>query len=133
MTIIVKPVSSALGAEVSGVDLREPIDAASIREIRSAWLKYGILIFHDQPINHAQHIAFSRMLGELDNHDSIARIRDKDFHEILPVTNPVRFGKRRPVGQQWHSDLSTTLHPAMGSLLRCEILPPVGGDTMWAN
>lgn len=132
MTIGVMPVSNALGAEVSGLDLREPISNADVQTIRAAWLEHGILIFHDQPLSHAQHIAFSRTLGKLDDHESILT-RDKDYHEILPITNPVRAGKRRPVGQQWHSDLSTTLYPAMGSLLRCEALPPVGGDTMWAN
>jgi taurine dioxygenase len=49
------------------------------------------------------------------------------------VVNQEIAGRRQPVGRQWHSDLSTTLRPARGSLLRSVVIPPVGGDTMFTN
>jgi taurine dioxygenase len=49
------------------------------------------------------------------------------------VTNQEVGGRPQPVGRQWHSDLSTTLRPARASLLRSEVIPPVGGDTMFSN
>ena len=131
--ITVKRLSNALGAEVSGVDLRNPLPEPVVAEIRQAWLDHVILLFRGEPLTHEQHIAFSRQLGALETHDAIPKFRHPDHHEILLVTNFENTGKRLIVGRQWHSDLSTLVQPAMGSLLHCHVAPPVGGDTMFAN
>jgi alpha-ketoglutarate-dependent taurine dioxygenase len=82
-------------------------------------------------------IAFSRRFGELDTHDSLPRDRHPDHPELLLVTNiPKASGApsdSRYTGQQWHSDLSFTSVPSLGSLLRGITIPPVGGDTMFTN
>lgn len=119
MTLSIRRLSAEIGAEIGGVDLSKPIDDATFSRIEQAWRDHLILLFRGQKLTHAQHIAFSRRFGELDDHAAIPKFRDPEFHEILPVTNQVIDGRKQPVGRQWHSDLSTTLRPARGSILRC--------------
>ena len=133
MTIGIRRLSAGIGAEIRGVRIDQPLDGATCEALRQLWMEHVILLFRDQPLTHAQHIAFSRQFGALDDHTAIQNFRDPEYPEILPVTNQFISGRRQPVGRQWHSDLSTTTRPAMGSMLRCEVVPPVGGDTMWAN
>jgi taurine dioxygenase len=137
MPLSFRPLSYSLGAEVIGVDLARPIDDDRFSEIHEAFLQKGILLFRDQKITREQHIAFSRRFGELDRHETLPRDRHPDYPELLLVTNvPKPNGKpsdSKYTGQLWHSDLSFTLVPALGSLLRGIDIPPVGGDTMFAN
>jgi taurine dioxygenase len=133
MPIQVRRLAAGLGAEVLGVDLAKPVDDATFREIEQAWRDHLVLLFRGQKLNHRQHIDFSRRFGALDDHGAIPKFRDPEYHEILPVTNQEVGGRKQPVGRQWHSDLSTTTRPARASLLRSEVIPPVGGDTMFTN
>jgi taurine dioxygenase len=137
MSITVRPLSYALGAEIQGVDLAGPLSNSEFDQIHRAFLERGILLFREQRITREQHIAFSRRFGELDRHDSLPRDRHPDYPELLLVTNiPEKDGKEsasKYTGQQWHSDMSFTLEPSLGSLLRGITIPPVGGDTMFTN
>jgi len=137
MSISVRPLSHALGAEIAGVDLAKPLSNSEFDQIHRTFLARGILLFRDQKITREQHIAFSRRFGELDRHDSLPRDRHPDYPELLLVTNiPEKDGTQsasKYTGQQWHSDMSFTLEPSLGSLLRGIIIPPVGGDTMFTN
>ena len=137
MTISLRPLSYALGAEVQGVDLAEPLSNSEFDQIHRAFLERGILLFREQKITREQHIAFSRRFGELDTHDSLPRDRHPDYPELLLVTNiPKANGApsdSKYTGQLWHSDMSFTLVPSLGSLLRGITIPPVGGDTMFTN
>jgi taurine dioxygenase len=133
MTLEIRRLSAGIGAEVLGVDLSAEIDAATFAAIEQAWRDHVVLLFRDQTLDHAAHIAFSRRFGPLDDHAAIPRFRDPQHPEILLVINQEINGRPQPVGRQWHSDLSTTVRPARGSLLRAGVIPPVGGDTMFAN
>lgn len=129
----IKPLSSALGAEIFGLDMRRSLDADTVQALTEAWHRYVILLFRDQRLSFEEHIAFSRHFGALDDHAAIPKFRHPEHPEILLVTNYEAGGKRLAVGRQWHSDLSTTTRPAKGSLLHCVELPDVGGDTMFCN
>lgn len=133
MTIEIRRLAAGLGAEVTGVDLAGPIDERTFAAIAQAWREHLVLLFRGQSLTHAQHVAFSRRFGALDDHRTIPRYRHPEHHEILLVTNQEVGGRPQPVGRQWHSDLSTTLRPARASLLRSEVIPPVGGDTMFTS
>lgn len=137
MGLKLRKLSYALGAEVCGVDLARPMSESAFGEIHGAFLAYGILLFRDQNITREQHIEFSRRFGELDRHDSLPRDRHPEYPELLMVTNePKPDGSpsdSKYTGRQWHSDMSFTLEPSLGSLLRCHVCPEVGGDTMFAN
>ena len=87
MSISVRPLSHALGAEIQGVDLAKPLSNSEFDQIHRTFLERGILLFRDQKITREQHIAFSRRFGELDRHDSLPRDRHPDYPELLLVTN----------------------------------------------
>ncbi len=87
MALNARRLSNALGAELRGVDLQQPLDERGFAEINSAFLEHGILLFRDQDITHEQHIEFSRGFGELDRHDALPRDRHPQHPEILMVTN----------------------------------------------
>ena len=133
MTFTVKKLGSALGAEIVGLDLAAPVRTGTAEELRAAWSEHLILLFRGQQLSPEQQIAFSRTFGELDDHAAIPKFRHPDYPEILLVNNYESTGKRLSVGRQWHSDLSTTLRPAKGSMLHAHQLPSVGGDTMFCN
>ncbi len=137
MTLDLRCLSYALGAEVLGVDVGRPMSESTFGEIHRAFLDHGILLFRDQNITREQHIDFSRRFGELDRHDSLPRDRHPQYPELLMVTNePKPDGKPgdgKYTGHLWHSDMSFTPVPSLGSLLRSISIPPVGGDTMFAN
>ena len=64
MAITVKPRHPALGAEIRGVDMRKPVDAETVRQIHDAWMKHLVVVFPDQRIGDAEHVAFTRHFGE---------------------------------------------------------------------
>jgi taurine dioxygenase len=137
MTLKLRKLSYALGAEVCDVDVGKPMSEQAFGEIYRAFLDHGILLFRGQDVTREQHIEFSRRFGELDRHDSLPRDRRKDHPELLMVTNePKPDGSpsdTKYTGRQWHSDMSFTTVPSMGSLLRSYAVPEVGGDTLFAN
>jgi taurine dioxygenase len=137
MALKLRKLSYPLGAEVCDVDVGKPMSEAQFGEIYAAFLRYGILLFRDQNITREQHIEFSRRFGELDRHDALPRDRHPDHPEIIRVTNrPKADGTpsdSRYTGRQWHSDMSFTTVPSLGSLLRSWAVPDVGGDTLFAN
>ncbi len=137
MTIEFKPLSFSLGAEVLGLKIKDSPSKEQIELVRAGFLKYGILLFREQDISREQHIGFSKLFGELDQHESLPRDRHPDYPELLMVTNePKPNGMpsdSKYTGQVWHSDMSFTLAPAMGSILRSIKVPSVGGDTMFSN
>jgi taurine dioxygenase len=137
MALKLRRLSNALGAEVCDVDLSKPMSESSFGEIHRVFLDHGILLLRGQNISREQHIEFSRRFGELDDHKSLPRDRHPDYPELLLVTNrPNPDGtpsESRYTGRLWHTDLSYTMHPALGSLLKCYELPEVGGDTLFCN
>ena len=137
MSLQIRPLSYALGAEIIGVDWAKAVDADTFRQIHRAFLEHdGVLLFRGQKITSEQHIAFSRLFGELQsNADGAARFRHPDYSEIGLVYNPRVKGKPTDQyqGERWHSDHSFTLVPPAMSLLRSIEIPDVGGDTMFAN
>ena len=89
MTLTIRRLSHALGAEVSGLDLREPLEDAAFRAIHAAFLEHCVLPFRRQPLTREQHIAFSRRFGELDRNEAKASERPAQYPEItLVVSRP---------------------------------------------
>jgi len=126
--------AAALGAEVRGIDLAQPLDDARQRQLRAWWLEHQVLLFRDQRLTPQQLIAFSRGFGELEVHDNYQpELRHPQHPELLVVRTRRVDGRRVAFGQQWHADLTYTLRPATGSCLYCVALPEVGGDTLFAN
>jgi taurine dioxygenase len=137
MALKLRKLSYPLGAEVCDIDVARPMSETAFGEIYRAFLDHGILLFRNQSISREQHIDFSRRFGELDRHESLPRDRHPDYPELLRVTNrPNPDGSpsdSRYTGRSWHSDMSFTTQPSLGSLLRAWAVPEVGGDTLFAN
>lgn len=127
--------SYGIGAEIRGLDLRQPLDAATVARVRQAWLDHQVLLIRDQAITPEDHIRFSRTLGTVEPYP-LTHYQHKDHPEIFLLSNQDEQGKpsqTRNAGRHWHSDLSFTAKPAMGSILRAIKVPDVGGNTIFAN
>jgi taurine dioxygenase len=135
MSITVRPLSAACGAEVTGLDLARPLGETAVNEIHRALAENGCLLFRDADLTPDQHIAFSRQFGPLESH-VVGEFNLPEHPEIFVVSNVREEGKLKGAvyaGQYWHSDLSYMERPSLGSLLLCHEMPAVGGDTMWAS
>ncbi len=128
-----RPLSPVLGAEIIGLDLRGPFDAATRQAVYDAFVRYHVLCFRDQTLTKDQQIAFSEQFGPLERH--IARNRGTDNPVVHTVSNLGPDGK--PSGkvgsQQWHSDKSFRPEPSLATILHAVTLPPEGGPTCFAN
>ena len=127
--IAVAPLSPALGAEVSGVDLGLPLGNQIFREIHNALMKHQVLFFRDQEMDHAQHKALGRLFGELHIHPTAPK--PEGHPEILEIHADEN--SKVVAGMKWHSDVSCDIEPPMGSILHLHNIPCVGGDTMFAS
>jgi len=128
-TIDVKPIAGALGAEVSGPDLSKPLDDDVFAEIRRAWLENNVIFFRDQDMTSDQYLAFAKRWGGIHLHPYMQGL--PDHPEIFEIEK--KEGDVRNFGNRWHTDQMFTAQPAMATMLYAKELPPVGGDTQFAN
>lgn len=128
--INVEPVSGALGAIISGVDLGRDLDSNEvISGIHDALMQHCVIFFRDQHMTPDQHIALGRKFGSLNVHDYVKAM---DGHpEIIVVAKDEK--ATRNFGGGWHSDVTYLEAPAMGSILYAKEVPAYGGDTIYAN
>ncbi len=124
-----EPTAGALGAEIGGIDLSTDLDEDTVSELREALMAHLVLFFRDQDISPLQHLTFARRFGDLIEYPLVDGL--DDYPEIVPVTKleheTVNFGGI------WHSDTAYLENPPMGAILCARELPPVGGDTLFAN
>ena len=125
----IRPISGALGAEILGVDFAAGVDDETFDRIRATFLAHGVIVIRDQDLTPEQHVAAARRFGEInvnrfftsvDGHPAIAEVR-KEPHQ------------KKNIGNRWHTDHSYDDVPALGSMIYALEVPPVGGDTMFAN
>ena len=130
-TIQVQPLTCALGAELHGVQLADAAqDESLFQDIRRLLLTHKVLFLREQQLSRAQHVAFARRFGELEDHPVAGS--DPENPGLVriyksPEAPPDRYENA------WHTDATWRAQPPMGCVLRCVECPPVGGDTMWAN
>ena len=124
----VRRLGASLGAEILGVDLKAPMEDDAFRAFEAALIEHKVLAVRDQFLTTEQHVAFSRRFGELEVHPMRPQ---GQFPEILVLDNH----KDNPVlsTDVWHSDTTFRKNPTKYTILRCEIMPEFGGDTLWAN
>ena len=128
-TLQVRPLSPALGAEISGVDIGAGISDEQFAELRQSFVDYGVIFLRDQDISPDQHIAFAERWGQINvnrffqavaTHPSIAEVR-KEADQAINI------------GSAWHTDHSYDQIPALGSILYAREVPSVGGDTLFSS
>lgn len=128
--IEVRPLAGALGAEIFGVDLRRELTPEVIAQIRRAHLEYLVIFFRDQHISDDELARFGRCFGELAPLPPHRQVPGK-FPELLIIDKQP--SDKLVFGWEWHSDTTHLEVPSLGSVLLGKIIPPVGGDTLFAN
>ncbi len=126
-----EPLTCAIGAQLFNVSLGDASrDAALFDEIRALLLQYKVLFLRDQDITRAEHVAFARRFGDLEDHPVAGS--DPDHPGLVRIyKSPEQPNDRYE--NAWHTDATWREKPPFGCVLRCVECPPVGGDTMWAN
>jgi taurine dioxygenase len=124
----VSPVTTALGAVVSGVDLSAGLDDACRDEILAALDRHLVLFFRDQAVTPQQQLAFATRFGEV----SVAPFGPKDAANP-DITVLDQLAPKGEGADSWHADNTFMPDPPFASILRGEIIPSLGGDTCWAN
>ncbi len=125
----IHPVSGALGAEVTGVDLAKELDSQTLGVLRRAWLDHLVLFFRDQTLTPAQFLTFARRFGEIVEYPFVKGL--EAYPEIIPVVKLEH--ERINFGGVWHSDTAYLDVPPMASMLLARDVPEAGGDTLFAN
>ncbi|MBO0496913.1 TauD/TfdA family dioxygenase [Pseudomonas sp. Marseille-Q1929] len=133
MTLHITRLEPTIGAEIAGIDLRQPLTPALRDELRQLLLTHKVLFFRDQAIDTEQQIAFAKEFGELYVHPTTQQ-NDPTLpqaHLIEAQDERKLYGPR--ISGRWHTDTSWLLQPTLGAVLRAVDLPEVGGDTLWAD
>ena len=127
--IDVSPLSPHLGAEISGVDLRDKLHADQVEQIQHAFATYQVIFFRDQRIDPAAFKAFGVNFGEL---FAAPNSRRPDGHPEVSILH-ADANSKIITGERWHSDVSCDPEPPLGSILYLHTVPPIGGDTFFAS
>lgn len=125
----VRKVAGALGAEIAGVDLRQALDEGVVASVRQAFLEHQVIFFRDQPLTPAQFLAFANALGRPVEYPFVKGI--DDFPVIIEVKKLAH--ERTNFGGIWHSDTAYLEVPPKASMLLAREVPPYGGDTLFAS
>jgi taurine dioxygenase len=123
-------VSGALGAEVSGIDFREPLDADGQKALANSLVEHQVLFFRDQDLTPDQHKAIGKYFGDLHVHPVLPSRKEEGHPEIVILESSAKVPF---VADRWHSDVTFESKPPLGSVLRGVIVPEHGGDTLWAS
>jgi alpha-ketoglutarate-dependent 2,4-dichlorophenoxyacetate dioxygenase len=145
MVVRVRPLHPHVGAEITGVDLREPVPAEDFAAIETAFNRHAVLVFPGQPLTDEQQIAFSRNFGPLETSPEYAGSKKSRLsrREIADVSNLDPDGRLMAAedkrllfnrgNELWHTDSSFKHVPARCSLLSAREIPPRGGETEFAD
>src|SRR6516225_8782961 len=127
----IEKLTCAIGAEIFGVSLADAAkDDLLFREVKRELLRHKVLFFRDQYVTRADHVAFARRFGELEDHPVAGS--DPDHPGLVRIYKDLESPPEH-YENAWHCDATWREAPPMGCVLRCVECPPVGGDTIWSN
>ena len=127
----VEKLTTHIGAELSGLSLAEAVGNDDLfGEIKHALLQHKVLFLRDQEISKAEHVAFAKRFGDLEDHPVAGS--DPDHAGLVCIYKDLDSPPDH-YENAWHCDATWRDAPPMGAVLRCLECPPVGGDTVWAN
>jgi taurine dioxygenase len=127
-SITVDRITGSIGAVIGGVDLRTPVAAATVAAIRAALLDHGVIFFRGQDLDMEQYWRFMECFGVPQKEESTGT--DQDTARDL-MTGDLSYSRHGTA--VWHADTTSLAHPPIATALRAVQVPPVGGDTCWAN
>jgi taurine dioxygenase len=128
MTIAVQALGPAIGAFVTGINLTRPLVPEDREALLSAMLQHHVLFFENQPVTAVQQRDVAQAFGELHVHPVYPQHPDAREIIVLDTDND-----NPPDNDNWHTDVTFAQTPPMGALLSARLLPPKGGDTLWAS
>ena len=126
---VLTPLTAPLGAEVSNIDLSEPLDDASFERLHAAWIQHKVLFFRGQELTPEQHKNFAHRFGEFQPPGFVPTL--PDHPEVRRQEQPSEMGIEANI--VWHSDDVFLEIPSKGSLLWALEVPEKGGDTVWCD
>lgn len=128
--IQLSPQPSGFGAEITGVDLSRPLPPETLAQVKAAWARHAVVAFPDQPLSLDQLEAFTLQIGPF-GHDPF--IKPMAGHPNVLELRREPDEKATNFGAGWHSDWSFQPQPPAATLLHAEVVPPVGGDTLFCD
>jgi taurine dioxygenase len=127
----VEKLTCNIGAELIGVQLSDAaLDAALFAAIKAELLMHKVLFLRDQDLTRAQHVAFARRFGELEDHPVAGS--DPEYPGLVRIYKEINSAPDH-YENSYHCDATWRVAPPMGCVLRCVHSPEVGGDTIWVN
>jgi taurine dioxygenase len=137
-TIELRPLTAVIGAEVSGVDLRQPLSSQQRDDIHEALMRHLVLFFRNQDLSEEQQLEFASNFGppssgtssreETETMSGTGRPRRDGTFVMLEDT-----AESPPKADRWHTDVPFAPKPPDIAVLSMLVAPPVGGDTLWLN
>ena len=124
----IKLLSGALGAEVTGINLKDTSDK-NFKIINNLLLEHKVIFFRDQNINEEEHVALAKKFGPLETHAYVKGL--ENYPEIVRIIKAE--DEQNQWGENWHSDVSYNFKPTKAVILKSIKIPPVGGDTCFSN
>jgi taurine dioxygenase len=124
----IKPVAGAIGAQIQGLDLSRELTLEDTQRLRKLLNTYEVIFFRDQDISPARQKSLAESFGPLQTHPAYETI--EGFPEITILESTA--DKPSKI-EAWHSDMTFREHPPMGTVLKSVVIPPKGGDTLWAS
>ena len=124
------PLTPTIGAEIGGIDLRQPLNSAAINEGRTMLAKHKVIFFRDQDITREQHLAFAKCFGELETFRGNPMCVP-GYDEVLHIYDSETSTEKDT--NQWHSDFAGIELPTFSVVLRAVNVPEIGGDTLFAD
>jgi taurine dioxygenase len=124
----INPLAGALGAEIHGMDLSRDLSPEDLQRLRKLLNEHEVIFFRDQDISPARQKALALCFGPLQTHPAYETVEGFPELTILESTaeKPTKI-------EAWHSDMTFRQHPPLGTVLKSVIVPPKGGDTLWAS
>jgi alpha-ketoglutarate-dependent sulfate ester dioxygenase len=123
----IRRLAGNIGAEITGVDTGTELSDDTVAQIRQALLDHKVVFLRGQSLDYARQVAFAERLGPLTlGHPTLASPPDQPFLEEIDSRQGVR-------ANHWHTDVTFVDRPPAFTLLHAVVIPPVGGDTLWAN
>lgn len=129
-SIRVTPSGAGLGAEVTGLNLSRPLPPETRDAVAAAFAEHGVVWFPDQPLDHDQLEAFTLQFGAFGDDPYVAPLEGRP-HILEVRREPDETAS--PFGSAWHSDWSFQETPPAATLLHAKVVPPTGGDTLFAD
>jgi taurine dioxygenase len=125
--VVVTKLAGNIGAQISGIDTGGAPSDEAVAQVRQALLEHKVVFLRDQDLDYARQVAFAERLGPLTlGHPTLASPPDQPHLEEIDSRHGVR-------ANHWHTDVTFVDRPPAFTLLHGVVIPPVGGDTLWAN